>query len=88
MPPAHITPTAPQLFPSLWRSTQVPPAAVRPAGHAHAPLTQTWRGAHWVPIAPQLFGSVAVEMQRPPASTDPGGHEHVPDVHVCPRLHC
>ncbi len=54
----HARPHIPQLLVSVCASTHAPTHAVRPAGHAHAPLAQTWPISQTVPQAPQLSGSL------------------------------
>jgi len=75
-------PHAPQLSGSFWRSTQVPPQSIWPAGQAQAPALQTPPAGQTLPQAPQLAGSAVRLTHSPPHWVRPVAQTQVPPLQV------
>jgi hypothetical protein len=66
-------------------STQLPPHAEVPAGHAamvHAPTWQSSPPSQRTPQAPQFIGSADVSAHTPAQAISPAGQAHVPFAHT------
>jgi hypothetical protein len=78
VPPVQAIPHPPQLFESVFVSTQAPVQFVVPAGHAVVHIIeQTCIEVHIVPHPPQFCGSVFVSTQTPPQRV-PVAQAHMP----------
>jgi len=74
----------PQLNSSLLTSTQVPLQKVRPAGHKHFPLRQSFPRGQVFPHEPQLRESKLVSVHVPLHSSRPTRHEQFPLTQAVP----
>ena len=79
-PAGHVFPHAPQFDGSDVVSTQTPPHATRPDGHAQVPFAHRNPGPQLRPHPPQLRASVASTTHPPPHAVVPA--EQPPDVHA------
>jgi hypothetical protein len=87
VPPVQAMPHPPQLFGSVFVSTQAPVQSVVPAGHMVVQvIAQTCIEVHIVPQPPQFCGSVFVSTQTPPQSV-PTAQPHMPPLQTCPPTH-
>jgi hypothetical protein len=78
VPPVQAIPQPPQLFGSVFVSTQAPVQSVVAAGQVVVQvIEQTCIAVHIVPQPPQFCGSVFVSTQTPPHKV-PVGQAHVP----------
>jgi len=78
VPPVQAIPQPPQLFESVFVSTQAPVQFVVPVGHVVVQvIEQTCIAVHIVPHPLQFCGSVLVSTQTPPQSV-PLGQAHMP----------
>jgi len=85
MPPQTL-PHVPQLFESVWRSTQAPEHTKSPGLHWHCRFTQFSVASQTLGQEPQWFGFAVMSSQPLPQSSVPPGQVHMPPEHCVPAV--
>ena len=84
MPEGQVFPHAPQFNSSLLISVHAPLQDVKPFGHEHTPLTQSFPNEQTFPHLPQFLKSKLVSVHVPLQRASPGKHEQLPLMQAFP----